>query len=269
MTSRETKPIRVLYADDEPLGRSTLRSLLSGDAEVEIVAECANGSEALLATREHQPDVLFLDVQMPGLTGIDVASELAEEERPVIVFVTAYDQYAIEAFDVHAVDYLLKPFDDERFETALDRAKQRVRLEGSEPLEMSALLEQLDPERAVAESEEAEAPGEEGYADRISVHSEGRVALVDVAELIWVESADQYVKLHSESGEVLMRASMASLEKRLDPAVFFRVHRSAIVRLDRLRAFESQGAGGRVDLAGHGWLPVSRSRVARLRKLLG
>jgi two-component system LytT family response regulator len=240
-----TEIVRVVVADDEPMARSTLRRLLAADPEVQLVAECAHGGEAVEAVVSHAPDVLFLDVQMPELDGFGVLAALSPEQIPTVVFTTAYDQYALAAFDVAAVDYLLKPFDDERFAQALERAKAQVR-KGS--------------------------TGQSESLQRLAIHHLGRVDLLEVDAIDWIEAADQYVKLHTANGSHLARLSMAHLEESLDPARFVRVHRSALVAIDRVRRLERDPSGtGRVLLndGKDTWLPVSRSRMAQMRKLLG
>ena len=256
--------VRVAYADDEPLGRATLRALLEEDGGVEIVAECKNGHEALEAVRRERPDVLFLDIQMPGMTGLEVAEELEEEDPPVIVFATAFDHFALSAFDLHAADYLLKPFDDDRFRVALSRAKKRVELETGESLrgQLSDILSTLHEKHSPAGADEV--------LTRLSIHREGRVDVVHAEELIWVEAADQYVMLHTERGDFLMRESMGKLERGLDPDRFLRTHRSAIVAVDQVRALERNPGGvGRVQLTSGTWLPVSRSRMSAVRARVG
>jgi len=235
----ERRPIRVVVADDEPIARATLEKLLGEDDEIELAAVCKNGAETVSAVREESPDLLFLDVHMPGLGGFEVIEELGDEKPPVVVFVTAYDAYALRAFDVQAVDYLLKPFDDDRFRSALERAKERVRRDAPEPVQ------------------------------RLSIHREGRIEVIDVRDVVWIEAADQYVKLHTASGVHLMRESMTQLERMLDPRRFLRVHRSVIVALDHIGAVDSSGgSGARVRIGQGTWLPVSRSRTARLRQRL-
>ncbi|MFT7463317.1 MAG: two-component system LytT family response regulator [Pseudohongiellaceae bacterium] len=237
--------LRVVIADDEPMARSILRRLLAQESGVELVAECAHGQEALAALAEHHPEILFLDVQMPELDGFGVLAALQPEDIPAVVFTTAYDRYALAAFDVAAVDYLLKPFDDDRFRQALQRAVTRV--------------------------------GEEGQREsdglrRLAVHHLGRVELLDVESILWVEAADQYVKLHTFGGSQLARFSMSSLEERLDGVEFARIHRSAIVALRCVLQLVREPSGtGRVliDDDKETWLPVSRSRMATLRKQLG
>jgi two-component system LytT family response regulator len=257
-------PLRVAIVDDEPMARATLRKLLAEDPEVELVAELSNGEEALRTLPELAPDVVFLDVQMPGRTGFEVVAGLQGPSMPLVVFVTAYDQYALKAFDVHAVDYLLKPFDDERFRTALERAKERLRQE--RVLDVAQDLSGLMGSLELRPGAEAAAP----FPERLAIHREGRVDWVDVAGLRWVEAADQYVKLHTSGGLHLMRESMHELERRLDPRRFLRVHRSAIVALEHVRSFERQPSGGGRLLLDQGeWLPVSRSRAGALVQRLG
>lgn len=254
----ERSVLRVVIVDDEPLGLATLRGLLLEDSEVVLVEECANGAEAVAAVRKQKPDIMFLDVQMPAMTGFDVVDVLNEEDLPIIVFVTAFDQYALKAFDVNAVDYLLKPFDDERFESALKRAKERAR-----GASLTEVKEQL------ASAMDTVRNGEGRERQRISIRSEGRLQLVDVDDITWIESADQYVQIHTTKEMFLMRESMATLERDLDPDCFMRIHRSAIVAIDQVKQLESlPGGGARVQLDAETWLPVSRSRVAGVRARL-
>ncbi len=247
-----------MVVDDEPLGRATLRSLLAADSDVELVEECANGAEAVEAVGRQHPDVIFLDVQMPGMTGFEVVECLEPESMPIVVFVTAYDQYALKAFDVNAVDYLLKPFDDERFASTLSRVKDRAR-----EANLAARTDQLsETMQMIHESEGHE-------RTRISIRSEGRVQLVELSDITWIESADQYVQIHTATGVHLMRESMTALERTLDANRFLRIHRSAIVALDRIQLLESvPGGGARVRIDAETWLPVSRSRVPGVRARL-
>lgn len=265
MSSTE-QVLRVVVADDEPMGRASITALLADDPGVRVVAECANGMEAVTAVREHRPDVLFLDVQMPGMGGFDVIRALESETLPVIVFATAYDQYAVEAFEVHAVDYLLKPFDDERLATAMQRARERVLVQSAEERVQAASRVMA----AVSDSTLDVAEHEGGVTRRLTIHREGRVDIVDTEDLLWVEAADQYVQLHTKHGVQLMRKSMTYLERHLDPARFLRVHRSAIVATSEIRSLERLGTGGgRVRIGDGTWVPVSRSRMAPLRARLG
>lgn len=263
--SEASQPMKVVFADDEPLSRATMRKLLARDPNIKVVAECANGVEVVDAVRSERPDILILDIQMPGLTGFEVVEELEDEGPPVIVFATAYDQYALHAFEVHAVDYLLKPFDDERFEKAMERAKLRAERESRAVVgeQLSGLLETLNKDRT-------EQPSSEPALTRLTIHREGRVDVVNTEDLVWIESADQYVMLHTAQGEFLMREAMSNLERRLDPQRFLRIHRSAIVALDQVRSLERLGSGvGRVQLLSGLWLPVARSRMASLKTRLG
>jgi two-component system LytT family response regulator len=254
--------MRVLIADDEPFALATLRKLLGGDPDVEVVAECSNGDEVIAAVRACSPDVMFLDIQMPGTDGLAALEALSDDERPVVVFTTAYDEHALRAFEENAVDYLLKPFDDERFGVALDRARERVR--NDELVRMGEdvlnLVEAMGDRRFGADI---------GYSERLSIPKEGRVDVVDVADIDWVEAADQYVRVHAGDVEYLMRQSMAELERRLDPERFLRTHRSALVALDRIVRLESRtGTAGRIQLRDGTWVPVSRARIPEVRRRL-
>jgi len=216
MAALPTK-IRVLIVDDEPLARSSLRMLLRQDTDIESIRECGSGAEAVAQIRTARPHLVFLDVQMPECGGFEVLRMLeADKPLPVIVFVTAYDEYALRAFDAGALDYLLKPFDDARFHLAMQRAKEKI-----------AAKEPLPP---------PETP-------RLMVRSAGQVAYVQVPDIDWVEAADYYVCLHVGTRSHLLRKSMAELEQELDPHIFCRIHRSTIVNLRRVRALQVDAAG--------------------------
>ncbi len=204
--------ISTLIVDDEPWARKTLRLLLERDAEIAIAAECASGEEALQSIAEHRPQLVFLDVQMPGLDGFAVVEELGANV-PAIVFCTAYDQYALKAFDVSAIDYLLKPFDDQRFYRALERAKQSIRNHSPNP-------------------------------QRLVIRGAGRIAFVNVAEIDWIEAADYCVTLHCSGREHVLRKSLDKLEQELSAQGFCRVHRSAIVNLARVQEIRNDSIGG-------------------------
>jgi two-component system LytT family response regulator len=219
-SERNTK-IRTLIVDDEPLARSNLSVLLRHDPQIEIVSECGSGAEALAEIRSARPELVFLDVQMPECDGFDVLELLGKDLPPAIVFVTAYDQYALRAFEAGALDYLLKPFDNARFERALDRAKQKL-----------------------ASSNNKDAPAQ---LERLAIKSVGQVSFVKVSEIDWIEAADYYACLHVGSRTHLLRRSMAELEQELDPAVFSRIHRSTIVNLDRVRGLKL-GEDGEYDV---------------------
>lgn len=264
-------PIRVLVVDDEPLARSGVRELLERDPELDVVGEAASGEEAVTAIAELEPDLVMLDVQMPGLTGFDVIRQIGPDRMPAVVFVTAYDQFAVRAFEVNAVDYLLKPFDDERFAQTLARAKKVVRQSHAGELSRR-LVELLDltgapaPQRAAA-APTGRAPGD--FADRLVVKTGGRVLFLRIDELDWIEAADYYVKLHASGKTHLLRETMSSLEQRLDPRRFFRVHRSAIVNLDRIRELQPYFRGEHVLILQDGTkLKLSRARREKLEAVL-
>lgn len=239
--------MRVVIADDEPLARKTIRVLARRDPEVTVVAECRNGAEAIDAVREHKPDLLFLDIQMPRMDGFDVL-EVLGEEAPAIVFVTAYDQYAIRAFEVHAIDYLLKPFTDERFEKALARAKELVRRHDTEREKQAKLT-----------------AAHRAFTKRFMVRSAGRVVFLKAEEIDWIEAADYYARLHVGTNGYLIRESMNDLEATLDPNTFVRIHRSAIVNLDRVREMRPLFKGELVVVLQDGTqLKMSRGRREEL-----
>jgi two-component system, LytTR family, response regulator len=209
-----TAKVRTVIVDDEPLARSNLLVLLGSDPEIEVVAQCGSGVEAVEAIRRLQPDLLFLDVQMPECDGFDVLEMLGKDLPRATIFVTAYDQYALRAFEAGALDYLLKPFDNARFELALNRAKQRIRtVENRQP---------LHPRRL----------------DRIVVKSAGEVCFLKTSDIEWIEAADYYACLHVGAKTHLLRRSMAELEQDLDPNMFCRVHRSSIVNLERVQGLK-------------------------------
>jgi two-component system LytT family response regulator len=222
-------PINVVIADDEPLVRRGLRSHLEGEADVRLVGEARNGNEALALIRSTSPDLVFLDIQMPGLDGLSVLAALPAEQRPAIVFVTAHDAYAVRAFDLHAVDYLLKPFDGDRFRTALTRSRERLRTRQAEVPDLELLTTEMEEGRA--------------RPDRIAVREQGKIVLVPLDEVEWIEAADNYVRLHRPGNYHLLRQSLGRLEEMLDAKKFARIHRSAMVNLSRVKALEPTPSG--------------------------
>jgi two-component system LytT family response regulator len=261
-----TAPLRVVVVDDEPLARSGMCGLLARDPELSVVAQCADGAEAVAAIAGLKPDLVLLDVQMPEMDGFEVLRELGPGRMPVVVFVTAFDRFALRAFDVAAVDYLLKPFDDERFDRAMARAKHAVR--NAEAGELGRRLMRL-VERQGAPTPEPAAVDPARWATRLVVKSAGRTVFVRVDEVDWIEADDYYAKLHVAGKTHLLRETMGSLEARLDPARFFRAHRSAIVNLDRVREVQFLFRGEHVVILHDGTkLKLSRSRLEKLEAML-
>ena len=223
--------------DDEELARRGIRSRLAARNDIRIVAECASGREAVDTIVEHAPDLVFLDVQMPGLDGFDVIEEIGPERMPVVIFVTAYDEHALRAFDVHALDYLLKPIDEARLHDAIDRAKARLDQRRSSQLgdRLAALLDGVAP----GERSGDDASGE--ITERFVIKTGGRVTFVDADAIDWVEAAGDYVRLHTSEKVHLLRETMSGMEDRLDPDRFLRIHRSTIINTERLRELRPYG----------------------------
>jgi two-component system LytT family response regulator len=264
--------IKTLIVDDEPLARRNLRVLLEADPGVELVGEASGGAEALALIAEHSPDLVFLDVQMPEMDGFGVLERLEAERLPVVIFVTAFDRYALKAFDFHALDYLLKPFDDSRFEKALARAKQQL---GQRELkDLSRRLISLLEDRGGPQANEdaaaavtADRPAR--YQTRFLIKSGGRVSFVRSDEIDWIEADDYYVKLHVKGRGHLLRETMNDIEARLDPEVFIRIHRSSIVNLERVRELHQLFGGDYAVVLHDGTqLKLSRARRERLESLL-
>lgn len=223
--------LRTLIVDDEPLARQRIRHLLQKATDIEVLAECANGLEAVKAIEDLAPDLVFLDIQMPELDGFGVVEAIGADRMPATLFITAFDQHALKAFEVHALDYLLKPFDPERFHLALDRARRWCAQPSAEPgkPDLEALLAGLRKEHPVV--------------DRLLVRQGDRHVLVRTAAVQWIEAEDNYVRLHVEGTSYLLRQTMTSLLTRLDPGHFRRIHRSAIVNLDFIKEFQPWTSG--------------------------
>jgi len=259
----EVGRIRTLLVDDEPAARELLVGLASRDRDIEVVGCCSDGMEAVERIRAQRPDLVILDVQMPGMSGFEVLEELEGTELPLVIFATAHDRHALQAFEVQAIDYLLKPFDAQRFQVALERAKRRFRNEEMVEIRRSygELLSGL--RRLSGESAPAPAPG------RLAVRRGSRVDFVDLDDIDWIEAANQYVRIHTGEEEYLMRRSLGQLEQELDPDRFVRIHRSSLVAVRSIRSLETLGDGSaRVLLGVRTWLPVGRSHYPRLRDLL-
>jgi two-component system LytT family response regulator len=239
--------LRTLIVDDEPLARDRLRGFLKAEPTVEVIGECSSGTEAVAMIRAAAPDLVFLDMQMPGCDGLQVVAQLPEERKPAIIFATAHERFAVDAFDVAAVDYLLKPFDRDRFQQALRRAQDHlVRTRGGE----------------------AAAPA--AKPDRITVKADGRLVFLKPEEIVRVEAADNYVMLHLTSGRLMLRETMSAIETRLGTLNFARVNRSAIVHLDQIREIQPAQHGDYTVVLRDGTkLPLSRSLRGQLDRFTG
>jgi two-component system LytT family response regulator len=246
--------------DDEPLARQRIRSLLKGEPDFEIIGECANGREAAAAIRDQQPDLVFLDVQMPGMDGFSVLETVGPERMPAVIFVTAYDTYALRAFEVHALDYLLKPFDRQRFRNAIKRVKA----------EMDSRKNRSTSDRLGALLEDARAQAGRKFLDRVVIKSAGRVFFLRTDDIDWIEAAGNYLRLHAGGEMHLLRDTMNNLETRLNPEKFVRIHRSTIVNLERVKELNLMFHGDYLVVLQDGTeLTLSRSYRLKLRELLG
>jgi len=246
--------LRILIVDDEPLARERVRALLATEPSTEVVGECGNGPDAIAAIQKERPDIVFLDVQMPGRDGLQVVGELPADSRPAIIFVTAHDRFAIDAFGVHATDYLLKPFDQERFKTALKRAADQIHARRAGDL--NARLETLL----------ADTPAAPKKPTRLAFKSEGRVVFLKPEDIIWVEAADNYVLLHlADAPRLMLRETLSSIEERLGASDFARINRSAVVRLDQVKELQPTFHGDYTVVLRDGTrLPLSRNHRGKL-----
>lgn len=262
--------IRVLIVDDERPARRSLRTLLEHEPDIEIVGEAGDGEEALQLIESLQPQLVFLDIQMPILTGLEVLQQLPAGRRPQIIFITAYDEYALRAFDLQAVDYIVKPFGDERFRAALDRARQRVRggsLQAAEQA-LRLLLDHLEKGRAPA-SVGGAAP-RAGGADftRLVVKADGQLHFLNQAEVRWVEGQGDFVKIHHKDRGLMVRMTLTRIEQMLDPELFVRIHKSTIVNLNRVRRIVPMHARSQgMELEDGTALPIGPSYRGVLEKL--
>jgi len=250
--------IRTLIVDDEPLARRKIRRMLAHDSEVEILGDCANGREAIAAISAQTPNLVFLDVQMPEIDGFDVLESIPPAAMPLVIFVTAYDQYALRAFEVSAVDYLVKPFDRRRFDKALQRAKSRLATERGSDLNQQtlALLEELKARTS--------------HIERLVIKSGGRAFFLKTEEIDWIEAEGKYVRLHVGIESYLLREAIGTMESQLDPKKFPRIHRSTIVNIERVRELQPWFHNEyRVILKDGTELMLSRSCRKRLGELLG
>jgi len=268
MAENGTPRVRALIVDDEELGRRMLRSLLAADEDVQVVGEAASAAEARRKITEHQPDLVFMDVEMPGGNGIDVLQDIGEP-IPYVILVTAHPEFALPAFEVQVSDYLVKPVQRERFLGSVMRAKQRIA-----ERRVAGLARQIAG--AVATNGSGEAPPRgahaspaEKYADQMTIRVRRRMFSLEVSDISWIQGASQYSRVHTKNGEYLLSRTLASLECELDPRRFFRIHRSAIVNAAHVREVRSSG-DGRYNIYLHGGqaLPMGRARREILEKLL-
>jgi two-component system LytT family response regulator len=254
--------IRAIVADDERLARRKLRMLLGSESQIEVVAECLNGKQTVSAMRSFRPDMLFLDIQMPDLDGFEVLSEISPEEMPQVIFTSAYDQYAIRAFEAHALDYLLKPFDQDRLHAAIERATAEIRKSKDQEV-TNRVLELLSSvkaqKRPIAEFEE-----------RLAIRTNGRVVFLTLDEIHWVEAAANYVRLNTGKNSYLFRETISRVSERLNPAHFVRIHRSMIVNVRSIKELIPVNSGEYVVvLHGGKELSCSRGYRANLQHLIG
>ena len=256
---RDANPskIRALIVDDEPLARRRIKSLLAHDQSVEVIGECSDGYKAVTSISELNPDLVFLDVQMPAMDGFEVIKTISAEQMPTVIFVTAYDQYALKAFEVNALDYLLKPFDRRRFQKTLERAKAMIRglKNGNVNNQLLSLLDDLRREQKIP--------------DRFIIKSGGRVVFLRVEEIDWMSTVGNYVRLQVGRDSHLMRETMTGMESKLDPVSFMRIHRSTIVNLDRVKEVQPWAKGEYVVIMRDGTrLIMSRRYRERLNERL-
>jgi len=254
----ETSKIRVLIVDDEPLARKKIQNLLKNHSDIEVVGECSNGIEAVDSVKSLRPDLVFLDIQIPHLNGLKVSEALSGPDSPLIIFVTAYDQHAVRAFDLQALDFVLKPYDRERFEKALTRAKNQIREKRNNDLgpQILAMLNEL-----------RERPK---YLDRIAMKDGSRVFFIKREDIDWISAEGNYVRLHLSKESYLYRENLTNLITQLDPAKFRRIHRSTVINLDRIQELRSGSYGDyTITLISGVELTVGRSFRDELRELLG
>lgn len=239
--------IQAIIVDDEELARSRLRFLLQAEADIEVAAECKDGRKAVEAILTWKPDLLFLDVQMPEMDGFEVLKSVPEERRPTVIFVTAYDEYALRAFDAYALDYLLKPFNRPRFRKAVQRARLQIERQNRDDVDrrLAALLQGIRYESK--------------YLERLIIRSAGRILFLRTEDVQWFEGCANYVRLHAGKESHLMREKLGTLEARLDPEKFVRIHRSSIVKIDQIKELRSSRDGEQVVILQDG----SRHRLSR------
>jgi len=234
MGKDEMKKMQLIIVDDEPYARKKIKTLIKDEIDIEIVAECKNGREAILEIHKHQPDVVFLDIQMPEIDGFEVLKSIDLPHLPIVVFVTAFDEFALNAFEAHALDYLLKPFDAERLQKTLERVRNQF------------LLMENDKTWAGIETLLRDIPRREKYVDRFMIRAAGEIYFIKVSDIDWIEAAGNYVEIHIGRKTHLLRETMNNIEKRLDPDKFVRIHRSHIVHLEKIKKLQSDMHGDHI-----------------------
>ncbi|MEW6125687.1 MAG: LytTR family DNA-binding domain-containing protein [Acidobacteriota bacterium] len=255
------KKIRALIVDDEPIARKGIRRELEGKPGIAIIAECANGYDAVMAIQKQQPDLVFLDLQMPELDGFGVVEAVGVKQMPTVIFVTAYDEFALRAFEIHALDYILKPFNSERFQQALEHARRRI-----EQANFDGVSQKL---KSLIEDAGRQPPASQSYLERIVVKSGGKIFFINTEAIDWIEAADNYVRLHVGNASHLVQGTMNRLESKLNPEVFLRIHRSTIVNLRRVKELQPLFHGEYViTLASGKTLTSSRSYRDKLQRLV-
>jgi two-component system LytT family response regulator len=249
--------IPVMIVDDEPLARHGLRAIIEDEKDLVIVAEAADGEGAIRLIKQHSPEVLFLDIQMPELDGFDVIKALPKKTMPLIVFVTAYDEFAVKAFSSHALDYVLKPFDADRIHSTIHRVREMIRLK-TRAAYSEKITEAL---RSFQQTKK--------YLDRVMVRASGKISFVPVDEILWIEAAADYIILHTKNGKHTTREMIGTIEQELDPSRFVRIHRSAIVNLNAVRELRTEHHGDFTAILITGTtLTVSRSFREKIEQLL-
>ena len=266
--------IRAVIVDDEPLARAGMRRLMEDVADITVVGEATNGAEAVEVVRRLKPDLLLLDIQMPEMNGFEVLHSLDDGDFGAVIFITAYDTFAVRAFEVQALDYIMKPFDDERFFAVIERARQHLRTGRDDALtrRLASLLDTYEKRAAATPDGDEQETGHAtrgGFISRVMVKESGRVFFQPVEGIDWIESADYYSRLHVGESKHLIRESMSSLEEQLDPRHFVRIHRTAIVNVERVRELRLDYANRHVVvLAGGTRLPLSRTRKETLERVM-
>jgi two-component system LytT family response regulator len=263
MADRGTHGVRALIVDDEELGRRMLRSLLASDDDVQVVGEAVSADDARRKISELQPDLVFMDIELPGGNGIDILQGIGEP-YPYVIFVTAHPEFALPAFEVHAADYIVKPVQRERFTGSVMRAKERIA-----ERRVAGLARRIAGAVAGNGAAAGRAPASAQYADQMTIRVRRRMFSLDISDISWIQGASQYSRVHTRNGEYLLSRTLASLECELDPRKFFRIHRSAIVNAAHVREVRSNG-DGRYNIYLHGGqaLPMGRARREVLEKLL-